>query len=64
MTGPSNAARAAQVQRLQALANVVAVTLGAVLLAHADEQAGLLRNCATTADGIASELAEMSGGVA
>lgn len=62
MTRQSKAARAAQVQRLQAMAGVVEATLGAVLVARADEQAGLLRSCAVTADRIAGELAELSGG--
>lgn len=54
--------RAEQLQRLQALANLVAVTLGAAALVRPDEQAAMLRECAAKADGIAGELAEMSGG--
>lgn len=62
MTARATAARTAQVRRLQAMAELVVATLGAVLLARADEQAALLRQCATNADGIAEELAQMSGG--
>lgn len=54
-------ARADQVKRVQALANLVAAMLSTALVARAEEQATMLRNCACLADTIAGDLAVLSG---
>lgn len=49
----------AQLARLEALASLVAVMLGTMPAVNADERTALLRRCATTADGVARELASL-----